>query len=220
MKKIMMLLVVFGMLFAVACSNDTSDSEPEKDKNEQQVPEEEDDADEEEVESDEPEEEENGNESEKEKEETGTTETEEEEPEKDTEQKEEETEKEDKQESDDQPKEAANPEKELKDLGFEIFKAQKEEDYDFLKSILAKGASLDQSSKTFSFKDVTYPHDQEFIQVKQSDVEYRYIHEENDKNMTVGFAVVDYETESSFTIDFQFVKEKNKWKMKDMDMNK
>lgn len=115
--------------------------------------------------------------------------------------------------------EIVEDEKEFMELGYDIFKAQEEEDYAYLNAIFAEGASLDKESNTFYFEDVTYPHEQEFIQVKQSDIEYRYIHEEDAETMIVGFAVVDYEAEFSFTIDFEFVQENGEWKMKDMDMN-
>lgn len=212
----MMLFIVFGMLFAVACSNESEPKE-DKEKQEQQVTEEEDETvgQEEEVEKEENVPEENVEPDTEESEKTEKNEAN-----KEIDSEEEKAEKEDKQEEEKPSKESEKSGQELVDLGFDIFKAQQEEDYGFLASILAKGASLDKSAKTFSFEDVTYPHEQEFIQAKQSDVEYRYTHEEDDSHVIVGFAVVDDDMESSFTIDFQFVKEGKNWKMRDMDMNK
>jgi len=111
-------------------------------------------------------------------------------------------------------------EEHLKELGFSIFNAQHEENYEFLESILSEGSTLNKKKNSFTFDDVTYPHEQEFIQADPNDLEFRYTNEGDDESWIVGFAVVDYETESSFTIDFQFVHEDGDWKMNDMDINK
>jgi hypothetical protein len=104
-------------------------------------------------------------------------------------------------------------------MAYDIFIAQKKEDYEYLESILAEGATLDKDINTFSFENISYPHEQEFVQTEPDHIEFRYTHEEEDGTVIVGFGVIDYETESSFTIDFQFVSENGEWKMKDMDKN-
>lgn len=109
----------------------------------------------------------------------------------------------------------------LVDLTFAIFEAQNNEDYDFLASILSSGASMDEDTNVFTFDDVTYPHEQEFITEENGgDLEYRYTDDENENSVIVGFAAVDYENEYSFVIDFEFVKEDGSFKMNDMDINK
>src|SRR5699024_2048099 len=52
-------------------------------------------------------------------------------------------------------------EKELIALGEKIFQAQFDEDIDFLTSVLSSGSKI--NDKTFSFENVTYPHEQEFF---------------------------------------------------------
>ena len=106
-------------------------------------------------------------------------------------------------------------EDQLRELGFQILQAQNDEDYEYLESKLAKGASLDEGTNTFKFET----HDMEFVQEDKDNLEYRFIHEDDNDVIIVGFAVVDYETESSYTIDFQFVEDSGEWKMKDMDKN-
>src|SRR5699024_9028397 len=109
---------------------------------------------------------------------------------------------------------------ELIDLAYAILDAQDKKDYTYLQSVLSSGSSLNKKKNEFSFEEVTYPHTQEFLTEKDiGELEIRYTHEENDL-VIVGFGAINYETESSFVIDFQFVKEDSAWKMKDMDINK
>lgn len=108
----------------------------------------------------------------------------------------------------------------LKEKVYKIFAAQREYDYYYLTSVLSDGSELDKDNNLFTFNNVTYPHDQEFLdEVAEDDLEFRYTHEEDDGVVIVGFAAIDYENESSFVIDFQFVLDGNEWKMNDMDIN-
>lgn len=110
-------------------------------------------------------------------------------------------------------------EKELITLGEKIFQAQYDEDIDFLTSILSSGTKI--NDKTFSFENVTYPHEQEFFtEETASDIEFRYTHENDETSYIVGFAAKDEVNEYSFVIDFEFIQEDGKWKMNDMDINK
>ncbi|MEI3613405.1 lipoprotein [Pseudogracilibacillus sp. SO30301A] len=110
---------------------------------------------------------------------------------------------------------------EIVDLAYDIFDAQNDNDYDFLQSVISKGTKLDKKNTIFIFENVTYPHEQEFLTDDDlGELELRYTHEENADSVIVGFGAIDYENESSFVIDFEFIKEDGKWKMNDMDINK
>ncbi len=110
---------------------------------------------------------------------------------------------------------------EIVDLAYDIFDAQNDNDYDFLQSVISKGTKLDKKNNKFNFENVTYPHEQEFLTDDDlGELELRYTHEENADSVIVGFGAIDYENESSFVIDFEFIKEDGKWKMNDMDINK
>src|SRR5690625_974480 len=112
-------------------------------------------------------------------------------------------------------------EEQLIDVTYDIFAAQRNLDYDYLESILSEGTTLDRDKNIFNFNNVKYPHEQELLdEVEEEHLEYRYIHEESNDSIIVGFAAIDYDTESSFTIDFQYIKENSQWKMNDMDLNK
>jgi len=107
------------------------------------------------------------------------------------------------------------------DLAYEIFDAQEKQDYDFLESVLSQGSTLDKKTNMFSFENVTYPHEQEFLTAEDiGELEFRYTHKEDEDSIIVGFGAINYETESSFVIDFEFVNENGTWKMNDMDINK
>jgi len=117
--------------------------------------------------------------------------------------------------------EEADKHQELVDLAYDIFEAQNNQDYDFLQSVLSKGTKLDKKNNTFHFENVTYPHDQKFLTEEElGEVEFRYTHEESTDEVIVGFGAINYEEESSFTIDFVFIHEDDTWKMNDMDINK
>ncbi|MEJ8778352.1 hypothetical protein [Pseudogracilibacillus sp. ICA-222130] len=110
-------------------------------------------------------------------------------------------------------------EEELIALGEKIFQAQFDEDIDFLTSILSSGTKI--KDNTFSFENVTYPHEQDFFtEETASDIEFRYTHENDETSYIVGFAAQDEVNEYSFVIDFEFIQEDGKWKMNDMDINK
>jgi len=117
-------------------------------------------------------------------------------------------------------KEEKTTEEILVDLTYDVFTAQREKDYAFLESIISKRTSLDKDKDIFSFENVTYPHKQELLTIPEDDLEYRYPHEVDAETMIIGFAAIDYENESSFTIDFEYIKENGEWKMNDMDINK
>src|SRR5699024_10609571 len=123
-------------------------------------------------------------------------------------------------ESDNNTSEAGSTEDILTEKVYKILEAQREYDYDYLTSVLSDGSELDQENNTFTFNNVAYPHDQEFLEVAEDDLEFRYSHEEEDGIIIVGFAAIDYENESSFVIDFEFVLDGNEWMMNDMDVNK
>src|SRR5690625_798126 len=124
-------------------------------------------------------------------------------------------------ENDNNTSEAGSTEDILAEKVYKILEAQREYDYDYLTSVLSEGSELDQENNTFTFNNVAYPHDQEFLdEVVEDDLEFRYTHEEEDGIIIVGFAAIDYENESSFVIDFEFVLDGNEWMMNDMDVNK
>lgn len=109
----------------------------------------------------------------------------------------------------------------LIDLAHDIFQAQKERDFDYLQSIISSGTKIDRDEAMFSFENVTYPHEQPFLTEDDlGEIEFRFIHETDEKSMIVGFGVINYETEFSYTVDFEFVQENDEWKMNDMDLNK
>lgn len=112
----------------------------------------------------------------------------------------------------------ASVEDQLKDLSFKIFEAQREENYDFLESFIAEGVSMDEDANMFHFEG-EYEHDMEFVQEPADNLEYRYVHESDGDTVYVGYGVIDNETESSYTIDFEFIQLEGEWKMKDMDKN-
>lgn len=109
----------------------------------------------------------------------------------------------------------------LFELGFDIFEAQVEEDYDFLESVLSEGSSVNKEENTFQFDNVTYPHEYEFITEKDFRfLDERYANGNEKEGVMVGYEVTDFETESSYVIDTEFIKEDGKWKLNDMDVNK
>jgi len=128
---------------------------------------------------------------------------------------------EDKKSSDNNKGNEKSIEDQLVDLTYDIFAAQRNLDYDYLESVLSEGSTLDKDKKMFTFNNVKYPHEQELLdEIQEDHLEYRYINDENEDYIIVGFAAIDYENESSFTIDFQYIKENGEWKMNDMDVNK
>lgn len=203
MKKTLVLFL-FLVLFAAACSNLSDSQEEEQEVSKEETTEEN----------------ETEEESETEKNETVIEHEETNGSEKTEEPKQEESTENNENDKDQSEKSEKPTEEQLTELGFNIFEAQRNEDYNYLKEVLSKGSSLNKENKSFTFENVTYPHEQKFIQANKDDIEFRYTHEENAETFIVGFAVIDYEAESSFTIDFQFMKQDGEWKMNDMDMNK
>ena len=130
------------------------------------------------------------------------------------------------QQSKEQEKATTNGEEEnehqhLIDLAYQIFDAQREQNYTFLESIISKGTKLDKENDMFYFENVTYPHEQPFLTKEdQGKIEFRYTHENNKDSVIVGFGLINYEAELSYVVDFEFVNENGTWKMNDMDMNK
>lgn len=109
---------------------------------------------------------------------------------------------------------------EIVHLAYDIFAAQDREDYQFLESVAAKGTTIDRENNKFKFENVTYPFEMEFFTKEElGTLEFRYTHEE-DGVVIVGFGAINYKEESSFVVDFEFVKEDGKWKMRSMDINK
>lgn len=104
-------------------------------------------------------------------------------------------------------------------LAYDIFAAQDRKDYDFLKSVAAKGTTVHTGKDKFSFENVTYPFEMEFFTKEDlATLELRYTHEE-DNIVHVGFGAINYEEESSFVVEFEFVKEDGAWKLLSMDIN-
>lgn len=117
--------------------------------------------------------------------------------------------------------EVENEHQHLIDLAYQIFDAQREQNYTFLESIISKGTKLDKENDMFYFENVTYPHEQPFLTKEdQGKIEFRYTHENNKDSVIVGFGLINYEAELSYVVDFEFVNENGTWKMNDMDMNK
>lgn len=117
--------------------------------------------------------------------------------------------------------EEENEHQHLIDLAYQVFDAQREQNYTFLESIISKGTKLDKENDMFYFENVTYPHEQPFLTKEdQGKIEFRYTHENNKDSVIVGFGLINYEAELSYVVDFEFVNENGTWKMNDMDMNK
>lgn len=109
---------------------------------------------------------------------------------------------------------------EIVHLAYDIFEAQDRKDYDFLESVAAEGTIVDRNNDKFKFENVTYPFEMDFFAKEDlGNLEFRYTHEE-DGIVYVGFGAIDYENESSFVVDFEFVDEGGKWKLRSMDINK
>lgn len=110
---------------------------------------------------------------------------------------------------------------EIIDLAYQIFDAQKDKDYNFLEANISKGTKMDKNNNTFSFENVTYPHEQPFLTKEDlGEVEFRFTHEKSKDAVIVGFGLMNYEEEMSFVVEFEFVNENGSWKMNDMDLNK
>lgn len=104
-------------------------------------------------------------------------------------------------------------------LAYDIFAAQDRKDYDFLESVAAKGTTIDRKNNKFYFENVTYPFEMEFFTKEElGTLELRYTHEE-DEVVHVGFGAINYEEESSFVVEFEFIKEGSAWKLLSMDVN-
>src|SRR5699024_7472844 len=94
----------------------------------------------------------------------------------------------------------------LIELGFDIFEEQTEEDYDFLESVLSEGSSVNKDNNTLQFDNVTYPHEYEFISKEDYQVlSERYVNGNEKEGVTIGYDVTDFETESSYVIDTEFI---------------
>src|SRR5699024_8884027 len=66
-------------------------------------------------------------------------------------------------------------EEKLKELSLKIFAAQRDEDYDYLESILTDAGSIDKDGNVFHFEG-EYEHDIDFVQEPEDNLEYRYVH--------------------------------------------
>lgn len=123
--------------------------------------------------------------------------------------------------SDEDETEKVDPEKDIVAFGFAVFDAQINEDYDYLESVLSKGSSIDRENHTIQFDQAASPHQFEFItEEDRANTGERYIQDEDDGSVIVGYEVIDYANESSYIIDVQFIKEDGEWKVNDMDVNK
>src|SRR5699024_11230292 len=98
-------------------------------------------------------------------------------------------------------------------LAYDIFAAQDRKDYGFLESVAAKGTTIDRENNQFSFENVTYPFEMNFFTKEDlGTLELRYTHEEKGV-VHVGFGAINYKEESSFVVEFEFVKEDGAWKL-------
>src|SRR5699024_5464508 len=83
-----------------------------------------------------------------------------------------------------------------------IIWAQNDRDYATLKGYLGQNITLDEKNKLLKITNVDYPHEAELLEgIKKKNLEHRFT-EEKGNDRIVGFAVTDYETELSYTIDF------------------
>src|SRR5699024_9619774 len=121
-------------------------------------------------------------------------------------------------ENDEDESDDKSVEEQLKELSRTIFAAQRDEDYDYLESMLVDAGSIDKDGKVFHVEG-EYEDDIDFVQEPDDNFEYRYVHESDDHTVFVGYGITDYETESSYTIDFEFVQLDGEWKMQSMDKN-
>ena len=101
-----------------------------------------------------------------------------------------------------------------------IIWAQNDRDYATLKGYLGQNITLDEKNKLLKITNVDYPHEAELLEgIKKENLEHRFT-EEKGNDRIVGFAVTDYETELSYTIDFTMRVGKDSWKMLNMQVNK
>lgn len=101
-----------------------------------------------------------------------------------------------------------------------IIQAQNNRDYATLKGYLGQNITLNEKNNTLKITNVDYPHEAELLSdIKTENIEHRFT-QKSGKDHIVGFAVTDYETESSYTIDFTMRVGKDSWKMLNMQINK
>ena len=101
-----------------------------------------------------------------------------------------------------------------------IIWAQNDRDYSTLKGYLGQNITLDEKNNMLNITNVDYPHEAELLEgIKKENLEHRFT-EEKGNDRIVGFAVTDYETEMSYTIDFTMRVGKDSWKMLNMQINK
>src|SRR5690625_1395347 len=101
-----------------------------------------------------------------------------------------------------------------------IIWAQNDRDYATLKGYLGQNITLDEKNNLLKITNVDYPHEAELLEgIKKENLEHRFT-EEKGNDRIVGFAVTDYETELSYTIDFTMRVGKDSWKMLNMQINK
>lgn len=101
-----------------------------------------------------------------------------------------------------------------------IIWAQNDRDYSTLKGYLGQNITLDEKNNLLKITNVDYPHEAELLEgIKKENLEHRFT-EEKGNDRIVGFAVTDYETEMSYTIDFTMRVGKDSWKMLNMQINK
>lgn len=101
-------------------------------------------------------------------------------------------------------------------LAYDILEAQVNKDYAFLKDIASNEMKVDESKNRLIFDGFALDF---FTEEDLGDIEYRFTHEDEGK-LYVGLASVDYEKESSFVLEFQFIEEESRWKLAYLDMNK
>lgn len=101
-----------------------------------------------------------------------------------------------------------------------IIWAQNDRNYSILKGYLGQNITLNEKNNTLKITNVDYPHDADLLKgIKAENIEHRFTQDKG-KDHIVGFAVTDYETEMSYTIDLTMRVGKDSWKMLNMQINK
>src|SRR5699024_4593504 len=109
-------------------------------------------------------------------------------------------------------KEPAEKEEKVEVATENIIWAQNDRDYSTLKNYLGQNITLEKKNKMLKITNIDNSHETELLEViKKENLEHRFT-EEKGNDRIVGFAVTDYETELSYTIDFTMRVGKDSWK--------
>lgn len=122
-------------------------------------------------------------------------------------------------ENNEQP--ADNDSQTVQDIGENIIWAQMDEDYSYLKSIVAEGVTVNEDNNTIEFNTDEATHTFEFLTgVEEDDLEFRFVDGEDTDQAIAGFAAIDYENEYSYVVEMIFNNVNGDWKLTSMDINK